>query len=43
LGVSQEYSVPSRWTTREKIMKVAASSGVGAMIVEEILVGDISM
>lgn len=36
-GVSHEYWVPSSWTTREKIMKVAARSGVGAMMMVEIL------
>lgn len=38
LGVSREYEAPSRSTMRDIIMKVAASNGVGAMIVVEILI-----
>lgn len=38
LGVSREYEAPSRSTMRDIIMKLAASNGVGAMIVVDILI-----
>jgi hypothetical protein len=38
LGVSREYETPSRSTMRDIIMKLAASNGVGAKIVVDILI-----